>query len=335
MWAAQRGHYYTVNLFLRNGADPLLTDVHGYNILHLATFDGNLLLLVLLLHHGIPVDSTDPQLHTSLMWAAYKGYASSVDLFLRWGADIHAVDDNGFTALHWALVRGNFGCIQKLVEYGSDRFVKNNEGKAPATVAEELKTQRVWWDALEECGYDKQGNPLHPKGTILGIRVADKTAILHKFFFLWPIVIIWAVTMCLTHLPWFLGILVAGLVGAGLHWIADKALDYGDGGEKAMYKTPYLAGIFGATAFWIAERWFFSILPSNNPLFLYFSEYNELKSWARIKKEMNVNFFLCVMKRHLWYSSFQQHVICRSFRFLCVFLYDLHAVRSWLYSKAF
>lgn len=265
------------------------------------------------------MDSTDPQLHTSLMWAAYKGYASSVDLFLRWGADIHAVDDNGFTALHWALVRGNFGCIQKLIEYGSDRFVKNNDGKAPATVAEELKTQRVWWDALEECGYDKQGNPVHPKGTILGVRVADKTAVLHKFFFLWPIVIMWAVSMCLTHLPWFFGIPIAAMAGAGLHWVADRALEYGEGGEKAMYKTPYLAGIFGATAFWVTERWVFSILPSNNPLFLYFNEYNELKPRARMGKETNVD-FLCATKDTFGTVPFSNMLFAVALGF-CVYFY--------------
>lgn len=319
MWAAQRGHYYVINLLLRNGADPLLTDIHGYNILHLATFDGNLLLLVLLLHQGIPVDSTDPQLHTSLMWAAYKGYASSVDLFLRWGADIHAVDENGFTALHWALVRGNFGCIQKLIEYGSDRFVKNHEGKAPATVAEELKTQRVWWDALEECGYDKQGNPVHPKGTILGIRVADKTAVLHKFFFLWPIAIIWAVAMCLASLPWFLGIPIAGAVGAGLHWVADKALDYGEDGEKAMYKTPYLAGIFGATAFWITARWFFNILPSNTPLSLYFRGYNKPQPRDRMRKEMNIDSFVRDEKIPLVPFHLATYYLPWLWAFVCIF----------------
>src|SRR5689334_16198531 len=41
MWASQRCHFYIVNLLLQNGADPLLTDGQGYNILHLATIDGN------------------------------------------------------------------------------------------------------------------------------------------------------------------------------------------------------------------------------------------------------------------------------------------------------
>src|SRR5205807_619419 len=134
-----------------------------------------------------------------------------------------AVDDMGFTALHWALVRGNFGCIQKLVEYGADRFAKTNEGKSPATVAEELKTQRVWWDALEDCGYGKDGNPLHPNGTILGVRVADKTTVLNRFFLCWPTLIIWVMVMCLTHLSWIPGILSATISGLGLHWIATRA----------------------------------------------------------------------------------------------------------------
>jgi len=74
MWAAQRCNYYVVNLLLQYGADPLLTDVQGYNILHLATIDGNAFLLVLLLHQEIPVDVMDPHGQTGLMWAAYKGF---------------------------------------------------------------------------------------------------------------------------------------------------------------------------------------------------------------------------------------------------------------------
>jgi len=265
MWAGQRGHYYLVNLLLKHGADPCMKDVHGYNVLHLTTFEGNIFLLVLLLHHGVPVDIPDTNEHTSLMWAAYKGYSNAVDLFLRWGADVRAVDDMGFTALHWALVRGNFGCIQKLVEYGADRFAETNEGKTPAIVAEELKTQRVWWDALEDCGYDKNGNPLHPNGTILGIRVADKTTVLNRFFLCWPALIIWVIVVCLTYLSWIPGVISAVVSGLGLHWVATRVGDYAEGDQKAVNNTPYLAGIFVGTIFWTAERWLFSILPSKLP----------------------------------------------------------------------
>lgn len=65
MWAAQRCHFYIVNLMIQHNADLLLADGQGYNILHLATIDGNAFLLSLLLLQNIPVDVPDPQGHTS------------------------------------------------------------------------------------------------------------------------------------------------------------------------------------------------------------------------------------------------------------------------------
>ena len=262
MWASQRGHYYVVYQLLRRGADPALTDESGYNLLHLATFDGNVLLLVLLLHHGLPVDSRDPQLHTSLMWAAYKGYPACVDLFLRWGADVRAVDDSGFTALHWALVRGNYGCVAKLLEYGVDRFAANNEGKTPAVVAGELKTEKVWRDALEDSGFDRNAHPLHQPNTLFGFPVQDKEWALKRFFFVWPFVEIPCVVQSLLYLPWFLAIPLAIAVGSALHWVAVKALEWAPPGQKAIHRTPYMAGVFAGSAFWVGLRWAWAILPS-------------------------------------------------------------------------
>jgi len=262
MWAAQRGHYYIVHLLLSRGADTSMVDDSGYNLLHLATFDGNVLLLVLLLHQGIPVDLLDPQGHTSLMWAAYKGYPACVDMFLRWGADIRAADEQGFTALHWALVRGNYTCIEKLLEYGVDRFVPNNEGKTPSVVAGELKTEKAWWDALEECGFDRNGHPLHKPNTLFGFHVQDREAALKRFFFLWPFLQVFAIVQCCVYFEWYLAIPSAIVVAGGMHWVAARALQWASPGQKAIHRTPYLAGIFTGTAFWVGIRWIWAILPS-------------------------------------------------------------------------
>ena len=159
MWAVQRCNYYVVNLLLQHGADPLLTDAQGYNILHLAVFDGNVFLILLILHQNIPFDGPDPQGHTCLMWAAYKGYPAVVDLLLRWGASVNAVDEKGFTALHWSCVRGSQMCIQKLVEYGSDRSAETMDGKTPDIIASEMNSMRMWHRALADCGYGPDGSP--------------------------------------------------------------------------------------------------------------------------------------------------------------------------------
>jgi hypothetical protein len=310
MWAAQRGNYYIVNLLLRNGADPFLCDEAGYNLLHLATFDGNVLLLVLLLHQGIPVDSRDPQNHTALMWAAYKGYANCVDLFLRWGADVRAVDEAGFSALHWALVRGNYGCITKLLEYGVDRFQLNSEGKSPTVVSQELKTEKVWLDALEDTGFDRHCHPKHKPNTFFGIHVNDKDFAMKRFFFLWPFLEIPVIIQCLCYMSWMVAIPAAIGVALAFHYVAAKALSWAPPGQKAVHKTPYLAGIFAGSACWVTLRWAWVILPS---VFIFYPQILA----SHLMNELN---------RHLLGRSTQQPTLLPYLWQLPLLLWNLHDI---------
>ena len=235
MWAAQRCHYYIVNLLLQHGADPLLTDVQGYNILHLATIDGNAFLLLLLLHQEIPVDVLDQQGHTGLMWAAYKGYPACVDLFLRWGANANAVDEGGLTPLHWALVKGSLPCVLKILEYGADRFAKTREGKSPMTVAQEMNTLRTWNRALNERGFEVDGSQkLVPMG--LSHYVRDKS-IMAKAFFLWPFLTILVAIWMLSHLPIFLGVPLTLLALFGMQWAAQQLANRGPSEYRILQKT--------------------------------------------------------------------------------------------------
>ncbi|EAW06283.1 ankyrin repeat domain-containing DHHC palmitoyltransferase family protein [Aspergillus clavatus NRRL 1] len=265
MWAAQRCNYYIVHLLLQHGADPLLTDVQGYNILHLATIDGNAFLLVLLLHQEIPVDVLDQQGHTGLMWAAYKGYPACVDLFLRWGANVNAVDDGGLTPLHWALVKGSLPCVLKLIEYGAERFAKTQEGKTPATVAGEMNTTRVWYRALDECGYDMDGNTkVLPMG--LGPWVRNK-GVMSKFFFLWPFVMIYAAIYILSYMVVYAAIPIMLVAVFGLQWVAQKAASQAPSDYRVLQKTPYLSGVFAGTLFWVGFTYVFNVLPATYSAF--------------------------------------------------------------------
>ena len=237
MWAAQRCHYYTVNLLLQNGADPLITDVQGYNILHLATFETSILSVVLLLHQNIDVDIPDSHGHTCLMWAAYKGYPAHVDLFLRWGANVHATDETGFTALHWALVKGSQGCIQKLLEYGSDRFAETADGRAPVTLAAEMKTERIWQRALKESGYDEDAKAKVLEFPMSSYFMKDKRAFMKKFFFLWPFLILWTMVMISSHMVVFAGVPLALLAGYSLQWVAQQVLEYAPSDMRHIHRT--------------------------------------------------------------------------------------------------
>lgn len=253
MWAAQRCHYYTVHLLLQHGADPLICDAQGYNILHLATFEGNIFLLVLLLHQNIPVDSTDSVGHTCLMWAAYKGFPQCVDLFLRWGADVHAVDKDGFTALHWALVKGSQMCIQKLVEYGSDRFAETKTGKTPAITADEMRTTRIWQRALAECGYNEDGSTMNMDFPMSSWLFKDKRASMSKFFFLWPFLVLWSMVMIVSHMVIYAGVPISFVVGYALQWVAQQVLAYAPSDMRHLQKT-VRSFVFTSTAYKLISK---------------------------------------------------------------------------------
>ncbi|KAK5138216.1 hypothetical protein LTR08_004912 [Meristemomyces frigidus] len=264
LWASKRCHLQVVSLLLANGADPLAKDDQGYNLLHSATLDGNVFQLVLLLHQpDLPVDAPDSQGHTSLMWAAYKGFGACIDVLLRWGANVHATDDMGFTALHWALVKGNYVCIQKLIEYGSDRFARSNptdeqpEGDSPAMTATRMKSDRQWRKALLDSGYDEAGNPL----TFPLPFVKDRRWFYMRFFFLWPIALGGLQLWMLATLPLFFGLPSVLVVGYALQYLVQKSLRWAPSNMKHMHKTPFMAGIFAGTLFWVGVRWLLDMLP--------------------------------------------------------------------------
>jgi palmitoyltransferase len=238
MWAAQQSHYYVIHLLLQYGADPLVTDVKGFNILHLATCEGNVFLLVILLHQNIPVDTRDAQGHTSLMWAAYTGFPACVDLFLRWGADVHATDENGLTALHWALVKGNPGCIQKLVEYGADRLALSLTGETPTMMAEKMKTDHIWRRVLTECGYEADGTPIK-----FGLPsfFGDRRTFTIRFFYFLPFVIIWVMLMILSQMSVYVAVPLSLFTGYILMYLGQKLLMFAPLDMKQIHKTVSLS----------------------------------------------------------------------------------------------
>lgn len=264
LWASKRGSLKVIQLLLSNGANPLVKDDQGYNLLHSATLDGNLFLLTLLLHQpDIPVDVADASGHTSLMWAAYKGFPACVDLLLRWGADVHAVDDMGFTALHWGLVKGNYASIQKLVEYGSDLHARSKptegqtEGDTPAMTAVKMKSERQWKKSLLDNGLDENCNKIQFPIPF----VKDRKWFYKRLFFLWPFVLGGIQLHMLAYMPIYLSLPGVLVVGYGLQMLMQKSFRWAPHDMKTMHRVPLLAGIFAGSLFWVGVQYLFYILP--------------------------------------------------------------------------
>lgn len=62
----------TVVKLTQHGADPAVTDVQGFNALHLAAQFGFPYLCAYFVANGANVDTADPDGQTALIWAAIK-----------------------------------------------------------------------------------------------------------------------------------------------------------------------------------------------------------------------------------------------------------------------
>ncbi|KAL8806758.1 MAG: hypothetical protein Q9182_001156 [Xanthomendoza sp. 2 TL-2023] len=235
-WAIQRCHYYTVSLLLRHGADPNIGDGLGYKMIHLATFDGNaFMLLIILLHPSVSVDEPDAQGHTALMWAAYNRLPAIVDLLLRFGASVKAMDETGFQPLHWALVRGSPPCILKLLENGSDRFAVTSTDKTPATIAEELKTTSSWHQALKESGYNEDATL--KQLPLPHISFVKTRGFLNKFFFMCPFPVLLLVFTILSRMVVFAAVPLAFFCAYCMQWAAQQVLLWAPSDMKHLHRT--------------------------------------------------------------------------------------------------
>lgn len=259
-WAARNGLSYIVDYLLtETDADPSIRDVQSYNTLHLAVHSSNITLVILILliccsEHSskrLYVDEPDNYNRSSLHWAAYQGDLLSINALLKFGADVSKVDNTLFTPLHWGFVRGHKLVLKVLLEAGSDIYVKNDQGKNSFDVLKDMNCSATWNKVLRENGRDPKRNWqkshkfLEPKvGKII------------TFFV--PYVILPLIFQINSFSSGYAipKLFLSGIIGyAAIYGVNTFIVPTYLISDKAMAKSPFLAGIFSASLFWVAVVW--------------------------------------------------------------------------------
>ena len=121
--AAQSGNVHSVDslLYSENGADPLVCDSMGKNLLHIAAIKGHAPLVHYLWHtapglrgtwyHGEYMCGKD-----ALHLAAFHNHVAVVKVLLDNGADAQTVDGTGFSLLHNAVAGNSIETVRLLLD---------------------------------------------------------------------------------------------------------------------------------------------------------------------------------------------------------------------------
>ena len=132
--AAWQGDMKTVKELLAMGADVLITDDLGNNVLHYAARQDNLEVLNVILNTNVDINlkSEGGYEQTALFTPAEVGNIPILRTLLERGANPDIQDKYKMTALQWALQHGKIEAVRTLLAFNANvNNTKNNKGVTP------------------------------------------------------------------------------------------------------------------------------------------------------------------------------------------------------------
>src|SRR5258708_22890506 len=118
--ASNQGDVELVQVLLEHGADIEAQDDYGSTPIHLASFFGEVELVQVLLEHGAEIEARDNRRCTPIHLASDCGDVELVQLFLKQGADAEARDEDDGNPLETAMCERHVEIVRVLLEHVLD-----------------------------------------------------------------------------------------------------------------------------------------------------------------------------------------------------------------------
>ncbi|XP_069573130.1 ankyrin repeat domain-containing protein 50 [Brachyistius frenatus] len=115
--ALLEGHADVAELLMKRGADTDVRDAEGRPLLYLLVLEGSLGMAALLIEKGgVPLESRDSEGRTALHVASWQGCVEFVDILLKHGANPNAQDTEGRPPMHSVAWTGHAKVGRRLLE---------------------------------------------------------------------------------------------------------------------------------------------------------------------------------------------------------------------------
>ena len=172
--AVHLGHHSQAGLLLRRGADATVTTPDGLSALHLATKMANMeCIRALVSANKETFFLFDEHGRTATHLASTEGNSVVLDALLAAGAEKEILDKAGRTPLHWAVVTNNMDCIHLLVKKRVDTNVRDKFGGTPLHYAIQQGSPEAV-EALAAAGADLEAADLKGRSALVWGIIHDK-----------------------------------------------------------------------------------------------------------------------------------------------------------------
>ena len=171
--AVKQNHIEVVKYLLQKGADiSLTTEPEKRNALHIASQEGSVAVIEMLLSYDLRPDSRDGEGNTPLVCAAACGQIEAVNCLLKHGADPLLKGQDGRNLLHFAAQSGNVIIIETMLSKGLDIDARDEtQGVTPLMVCTKFGKLEALKYLLDK-GADKSLRTIPGKVPLLSIASA-------------------------------------------------------------------------------------------------------------------------------------------------------------------
>ena len=133
----------SIPFILSQGANIEVKDEDKRSLLHIATRNDNINLIIYLLNQGADIETKDNHFSTPLIEASKNGFINIVKLYIERGANIDACDYCHQTSLIWAAKSGFEEITKLLLKHGANKNAKDNYGRTAHDLAYDKHMQEI------------------------------------------------------------------------------------------------------------------------------------------------------------------------------------------------
>lgn len=181
LYASINNKVKSVELLIKQGAEPSTKDSTGRSALFFAAYYGHHDVLKVLLRtdRQLALDS-DPEGRTAIHWSTKHQTTKCLDMLLKVcpPAIINVQDNEQVTALHWAVLCHNDEHVARLAKAGAGMAIADGDGRTAIHYAICNDAQRCLFILLQQSGIEKSVNVKDNRGrTALHLAIGADTAI--------------------------------------------------------------------------------------------------------------------------------------------------------------